>query len=192
MPRAAAGRLSRLRTARRQAEVRRAGVPGVPPPTSTGPEGVDGTGKRRPAQDHQRYPEALRAHLRVVLSRRQPPESRKIELTLCDACNERFPDPPYPVHGLTQLRHNRRGGSAALSVCLDGRPERRGSVAQSAVYGGVQALSLANGHCLVPLRRWPRLLHPLLRVTAFLRFQGQAHARRAWRCHRRRHWSVIS
>jgi hypothetical protein len=34
-------------------------------------------------------------------------ESRKIELTLCDACNERFADPPYPVHGLTQLRHNR-------------------------------------------------------------------------------------
>jgi hypothetical protein len=26
---------------------------------------------------------------------------------LCDACNERSPDPPYPVHGLTQLLHNR-------------------------------------------------------------------------------------
>jgi ribosomal protein L37AE/L43A len=24
-------------------------------------------------------------------------ESRNIELSLCDACNERFPDPPYPV-----------------------------------------------------------------------------------------------
>ena len=29
-------------------------------------------------------------------------ESRKIELTLCDACDERFPDPPYPVYRLTR------------------------------------------------------------------------------------------
>jgi len=34
-------------------------------------------------------------------------ESRKLELTLCDACNDRFPDPPYPFHGLPQLRHRR-------------------------------------------------------------------------------------
>jgi hypothetical protein len=31
-----------------------------------------------------------------------PRESRKLELTLCDPCNERFPDPPYPVHSLTE------------------------------------------------------------------------------------------
>jgi hypothetical protein len=29
-------------------------------------------------------------------------EWRNHELTLCDACDERFPDPPYPVHGLAQ------------------------------------------------------------------------------------------
>jgi hypothetical protein len=30
--------------------------------------------------------------------------SRKLKLTLCDACDQRFPDPPYPVHGLSPLR----------------------------------------------------------------------------------------
>lgn len=43
-------------------------------------------------------------------------ESRKLELTLCDACNQRFPDPPYPVHGLPQLRHSRVRRSGASLV----------------------------------------------------------------------------
>jgi hypothetical protein len=34
-------------------------------------------------------------------------ESRKHELTVCDACDQRFPDPPYPVHGLRLLPQNR-------------------------------------------------------------------------------------
>jgi hypothetical protein len=35
-------------------------------------------------------------------------EWRKVDLTLCDACDQRFPDPPYPVHGsFGPLRHDR-------------------------------------------------------------------------------------
>jgi hypothetical protein len=31
---------------------------------------------------------------------------RNLELTLCDACDQRFPDPPYPAHGLRLLHQN--------------------------------------------------------------------------------------
>lgn len=45
-------------------------------------------------------------------------ESRKLELTLCDACNQRFPDPPYPVRGCFAgtLRESRRPTVSSLPM----------------------------------------------------------------------------
>lgn len=40
-------------------------------------------------------------------------EWRNLELTLCDACDQRFPDPPYPVYAL-RLKHPNGTARAAV------------------------------------------------------------------------------
>lgn len=57
-------------------------------------------------------------------------EWRKLELTLCDACDHRFPDPPYPVHTLRELLcrrtpANRRAGRNLGRVAHQAKPIRR-------------------------------------------------------------------
>lgn len=73
MPRAAAVSLPRLRATRHQAEVRRTGLPGIPPAMGTRPPALDSTGKRRPASHHRRDPRPLGAHLQMVRSSREAP-----------------------------------------------------------------------------------------------------------------------